>query len=93
MPVVLTEGIEFLSVELSTVKVTLAFPPDLDIPFVETHSSAGKESARRAGDPSSIHELGRSLGGGHGNPLQCSSLENPWGHRRLAGYSPWDHKE
>ena len=25
----------------------------------------------------SIPGLGRSLGGGHGNPLQCSCLENP----------------
>ena len=28
-------------------------------------------------DVSSIPELGRSLGGGHGNPLQYSCLENP----------------
>ena len=32
-------------------------------------------------------------GGGHGNPLQYSCLENPHGQRSLAGYSPWDHKE
>ena len=25
-------------------------------------------------------------------PLQCSCLKNPHGHRSLAGYSPWDHK-
>ena len=30
-----------------------------------------------AGDLSSIPELGRSPGGGHGNPLQYSCLENP----------------
>ena len=36
---------------------------------------------------------GRSLGGGHGNPLQYSCLENPHGQRSLAGYSPWSHKE
>ena len=29
-------------------------------------------------DVHSIPGLGRSLGGGHGNPLQYSSLENPW---------------
>ena len=34
--------------------------------------SAG--DGRKAG---SIPELGRSLGGGHGNPLQDSCLENP----------------
>ena len=31
--------------------------------------------------------LGRSPGGGHGNPLQYSCLENPPGQRCLAGYS------
>ena len=40
-------------------------------------SSTGEESACNAGDPGSIPELGRSPGGGHGNPLQCSCLENP----------------
>ena len=38
--------------------------------------SAGKESACNAGDLSSVPELGRSPGGGHGNPLQDSGLEN-----------------
>ena len=46
-----------------------------------------------AGDLCSIPRLGRSLGGGHGNPLQCSCLENPHGQRGLKGYSPWGHKE
>ena len=32
--------------------------------------------------------LGRHLGGGHGNPLQYSCLENPHGQRSLGGYSP-----
>ena len=40
-------------------------------------SSAGKESACNAGDPGLIPGLGRSPGGGHGNPLQYSCLENP----------------
>ena len=39
-----------------------------------------------------IPGLGRSPGGGHGNILQYSCLENPM-DRRLAGYSPWGHKE
>ena len=39
------------------------------------HSS--KESACNTGDPGSTPELGRSLEGGHGNPLQYSCLENP----------------
>ena len=36
---------------------------------------------------------GRSPGGGHGDPLQCSCLESPHGQRGLVGYSPWGHKE
>ena len=42
------------------------------------HSS--KESACNAGatgDMSSIPESGRSPGGGHSNPVQCSCLQNP----------------
>ena len=42
--------------------------------------ASGKEPASNAGDirdVSSIPGLGRSPGGGHGNPLQCSCLENP----------------
>ena len=37
--------------------------------------------------------LGRSPGEDHGNPLQCSCLENPHGQRSLVGYSPWGGKE
>ena len=39
--------------------------------------SDSKESACNVGDLGSIPGLGRSLGGGHGNPLQYSCLENP----------------
>ena len=35
---------------------------------------------------------GRSFGGGHGNPLQYSCLENPHGQRRLVVCSPWDRR-
>ena len=45
-------------------------------------------SARDAGDTGSILGSGRSPGGGHGNPLQYSCLENPHGQRGLVGYSP-----
>ena len=41
---------------------------------------SGKESAfdaRAAGDTGLMPGLGRSPGGGHGNPLQYSCLENP----------------
>ena len=34
-----------------------------------------------------------SSGGGCGNPLQCSCLENPHGQRSLVGYAPWGRKE
>ena len=44
-------------------------------------------------DPGSIPGLGRSPGGGHGNPLQYPCLENPRGRRSLAGYRPWSYKE
>ena len=40
-------------------------------------SSVGKESACNAGDLGSIPRSGRSPGGGNGNPLQYSCLENP----------------
>ena len=39
--------------------------------------SDGKESVCNAGDPGSIPGSGRSPGGGHGNPLQSSCLQNP----------------
>jgi len=51
---------------------------------------SGKESAcnaRATGDLGSNTGLGRSPGGGDGNPLRYSSLENPMGQRSLAGYS------
>ena len=55
--------------------------------------SDSKESACNGGDLGSIPGLGRFPGGGHGNPVQCSCLENPHGQRSLVGYSPWDCKE
>ena len=39
--------------------------------------SDGKEFDCKAGDLGLIPGLGRSPGGGHGNPLQYSSLKNP----------------
>ena len=45
-----------------------------------------KNPPATAGDGGSIPESGRSLGGGNGNPLQYSCLENPVdrGARRAA---------
>ena len=50
-------------------------------------------NAENAGDAGLIPGLGRSPGGGHGNPLQYSCLENLHGQRSLAGYSPKGHEE
>ena len=44
---------------------------------VVTGGSDGEEPACDAGDLSSIPGSGRSPGGGHGNPLQYSCMENP----------------
>ena len=54
--------------------------------------SDGKESTCSVGDLSSIPGVGRSPGGGYGNPFQYSCLENPHGQWSLAGYSPWSCK-
>ena len=51
--------------------------------------------AQKVKNPPAMWEawVGRSPGGGHGNPLQYSSLENPCGQRSLVGYSPRGRKE
>ena len=49
--------------------------------------SDDKESTRNAGNMGLIPGLGRSPGGGQGNPLQYSFLENPHGQRSLTGYT------
>ena len=53
----------------------------------------GKESACYVGELGLIPGLGKSPGGGHGNPLQYFCLENPHRQGSLAGYSPWGCKE
>ena len=55
--------------------------------------SDGIESTCNAGDLGLIPELGKPPGGGRGNPVQYSCLENPQGQRSLADYSSWSHKE
>ena len=55
--------------------------------------SDGKESTCNVGDLGLIPGSGRPSGGGHGNSLRYSCLENPHGQRSLAGYSPWGCKE
>ena len=57
-------------------------------------STSAKEplaNARNVRDTVSTHGLGRSPGGGHGNPLQYSSLENPT--EKGVRHSPWGCKE
>ena len=52
-----------------------SFSPQLSVPI-------GKNPLANAGDVKDvglIPELGRSPGGGHGNPLQYSCLKNPMG--------------
>ena len=53
----------------------------------------GKESACNVRNLGLILGFGRSPGGGHGKPLQYSSLENPHGQGNLVGYNPWGCKE
>ena len=48
--------------------------------------SDGRESAYNARDLGLIPGLGRSCGGGHGNLLQYSCLENPQGRRSLVDH-------
>ena len=55
--------------------------------------SDGKESTCIVRDLDLISGLGRSPGGGHGNLLQYSCLENPHGQKCLAGFRPRGHKE
>ena len=62
-------------------------------PLGFSDSSDSKDSVCNARDMDSIPGFGRSPGGGHGNPLQYSCLENPHGQRSLVGYSPWGRTE
>ena len=73
----------FTAWKLVGTRSQVGFPGGLD----------GRESTCNVGDLGSIPGLGRSPGGGHGNPLQYSCLENPYGQRSLVGHSPWGHKQ
>ena len=55
--------------------------------------SVSKESICNVAHLGWIPGLRRSPGGGHGNPLQYSCLENPQGQRSLVDYSPCSRKE
>ena len=73
----------------SSQAVELRVSGALGFPF----GSNVKESVCNAGDLGSIPGLGKSRGGGHGNLLQYSCLENSHGQRNLEGCCPWDHKK
>ena len=62
-------------------RVRLTIPVFLGFPG----GSAGKEYTCNAGDTGSIPGWERSPGGGHGNPLQYSCLENLMDQRSPAG--------
>ena len=64
-------------------------------PLIQYGASQVKSLLANAGDvrdSGSIPRLGRSPGGGNGNPLQYSCLENPMDRGGLVGYDPWGHK-
>ena len=68
----------------TTESLTLGFPGGAAVKKkknLPAHAGAARDAV-------SIPGLGRSPGGGNGDPLQCSCLENPHVQRSLAGYSP-----
>ena len=65
----------------------------LPTPVFSLRAQVVKKSTCKVGDLGLIPGLGRSPGGGHGNPLQYSCLENPHGQRNLADSSLWGRKE
>ena len=75
--------VQFLGWEIPWRRVGLSTLVFMSVPG----GSDGKESTFNVGDLGSVPGLGRSPGGGHGNPYSC--LENPHEHRSLVGYRPW----
>ena len=62
------------------------------LPMAPYGSSVIKNLPANAEDWGAVPGLGRFPGGGHGNPLRYSWLENPHRPKNLAGYSPWGCK-
>ena len=54
-----------------------------------------KNSPANAGDIEDVGSIpgGRSPGGGHGNPFQCSCLENPMNRGAWGAILYWGHTE
>ena len=71
------------TVDLGWFRVPKGFPGGSD----------SKKSGCNSGDLGSVPGLGRSPGGGHGNPLQYSCLENPHGQKSLASWKESDVTE
>ena len=85
---------------ISSLKMWIVFLPPLPHPCSTNFKSWASLAAQtvkyppaNTGDLGSVSGSGRSSGGGHGNSLQYSCLENPHGGRSLADYSPWGCKE
>ena len=74
----------------------IGFPQFLPFGCCYHHPSSTPIDIDNAGyirEVGSVPVLGRSLGGGHGNPLQYSCLGNPHEQRSLAGYHPWGQSQ
>ena len=69
--------IAILAIQMTAVSISLWLNLHLPLVIRVPWWLSGKESACSAGDLGSIPGLGRSPGGGHGNPVQYSCLENP----------------
>ena len=66
----------------------------------QTHATPGGTSGKEPTCQCRKHKrwgfnpwVGKIPGGGHGNLLQYSCLENTYRQRNLGGYSPWGHTE
>ena len=76
---------DFLSVILYITYSSVNYISDAVLALVVKNTPANAGDIRDGG---LIPGSGRSPGGGNGNPLQYSRLENPHGERSLVGYSP-----
>ena len=63
------------------------------LPWGFPSGSLVKNPPANARDANLITGLGRSPGGGNGNPLQYSCQDNPMDRKSLVSGSPWGHKE
>ena len=69
----------FFVMSASIAVLRCGMPPNKQLLYPQLHCSSGvvaKNPPASVGDMGSISRLGRSSGGGNGNPLQYSCLEN-----------------